>query len=190
MSRRPRGECEGDELYFKDCFIIYFLTKDITRKELKVYEREMKRYQEDVKGFVIFVEDEEFLYRPRIVGVNAPNVYTVLYDDRVWEYIRRIRDEEYSRDIVCDVFGDEYLRYLNIAFEMYYIKNVDGETGKDYYIYVLPILLPDFCKMDWVNYSANDWINDNVKVKVICEGEYVEYIREYLDELVEIVCLS
>lgn len=67
---------------------------------------------------------------------------------------------------------------------------MDSETGEDYYIYVLSILLPDFSKMDWVNYQATDWKNDNVKMKVICEGEYVEYIREYLDELVEVVCLS
>ena len=190
MSRRPRGECEEDEWYFKDCYIIYFLSKDITRKELKVYEREMKRYQNNVKGFVIFVEDEEFLYCPRIVDINAPDVYTVLYHDRVWEYIKRIKDEDYSRDVVMDVFGDEYVKYLNIIFDMYYIKKVDSETGKDYYIYVVPILLPDFDKMDWVNYRATDWIEDDVKMKVICESEYVAYIREYLDELVEVVCLS
>lgn len=37
---------------------------------------------------------------------------------------------------------------------------------------------------------VNKWIEGDVRMKVVCEGEYVEYIREYLDELVEVVCLN
>ena len=89
------------------------------------------------------------------------------------------------KDRVIEIFGDKLSRLkARSFFENYYYKE------DDFYIYIYPLPFANFHIMRHINYVANDFWQANCKSKVICFEPYVEYVRKYLHEDVEVVCVE
>ena len=56
MSREKRWWQEADEDFYPRSYIVYFLHKDITPRELKYIDKELERNKNDFKGAIIFIE--------------------------------------------------------------------------------------------------------------------------------------
>ena len=88
-------------------------------------------------------------------------------------------------DKVLEIFGDKLISLkAKSFFEEYYIKENNVYT----YIFYMPFA--NFYLMDYLNYVATDVLHSDIKVKVVCFYEDVEYIRKYLGEEIEIICIS
>lgn len=184
MSREKKTWNESLDDFYKRSYIVYFLHKDITPRELKYIDKEMDRNKNYFRGIIIFVEDERFLKHPKFIEINIEEIYTILYDASVWRIFEKIKDEDYMKERVLDIFGDEYTRLKAYMYEIYYLKHDDD------YTYVIPMPFADFAKMDWINYMVNDRNFSNVQLKVVCEDFCIEHVRKFLDEKVEVVCIS
>lgn len=184
MSREKKTWNESLDDFYKRSYIVYFLHKDITPRELKYIDKEMDRNKNYFRGIIIFVEDERFLKHPKFIEINIEEIYTILYDASVWRIFEKIKDEDYMKERVLDIFGDEYTRLKAYIYEIYYLKHDDD------YTYVIPMPFADFAKMDWINYMVNDRNFSNVQLKVVCEDFCIEHVRKFLDEKVEVVCIS
>ena len=57
------------------------------------------------------------------------------------------------------------------------------------YIYIFYMPFANFYLMDYINFLSSDDLTSDAKVKVVCLDCCVDYVRKYLDEKVEIVCL-
>ena len=81
MSCRERkdGGKKADEDFFKRSYIVYFLHKDITPRELKYIDKELERNKNDFKGAIIFIEDEWLLNHPKFSNINFSENYIILY---------------------------------------------------------------------------------------------------------------
>lgn len=184
MSRQEKTWGESFDDFYKRSYMVYFLHKDITPRELKYINKEMDRNKRYFRGIIIFVEDERFLKHPKFIEINIEEIYTILYDASVWRIFEKIKDEDYMKERVLDIFGDEYTRLKAYMYEIYYLKHDDD------YTYVIPMPFADFAKMDWINYMVNDRNFSNVQLKVVCEDFCIEHVRKFLDEKVEVVCIS
>lgn len=183
MSREEKKWNETLDDFYKRSYIVYFLHKDITQRELKYIDKEMDRNKSYFRGIIIFVEEERFLKHPKFININIEEIYTILYDKNVWDVFEKIKDEDYMKDRVLEIFGDEYTRLKAYMYEIYYLKH------DDVYTYVIPMPFADFAKMDWINYMVNSRDYSNVEFKVVCEDNCLEFVRKLLDEVVEVVCI-
>ena len=71
-----------------------------------------------------------------------------------------------------------------IDFLTHYIKENNVYT----YIFYMPFA--NFYLMDYINFLSNDNLTLDAKVKVVCLDCCVNYVRKYLDEKVEVTCIS
>lgn len=69
-------------------------------------------------------------------------------------------------------------------YDNFYIKEGDIYT----YIYYMPFA--DFNLMHYINFQATNYLMNNTKAIVVCLENYVEYVRGYLDERVEVICIG
>ncbi len=184
MSREKQYWGESQEDFYKRSYIVYFLYKNISQRELKYIDKEMDRNKSYFRGIIIFIEDEQFMKHPKFINIDIKEIYTVLCNAKVWEILKKIQDEDYMKEKIISIFGSEYERLKAYIYEIYYTKN------NGIYTYVFPMPFADFAKVDWINYMATSGNYNNVKLKVVCEENCVEYVRKFLDEKVEITCVS
>jgi len=48
----------------------------------------------------------------------------------------------------------------------------------------------NFFLMDYINFQATSNLMEGTKAKVVCLDNCVEFVRKYLDEAVEVTCIS
>lgn len=88
------------------------------------------------------------------------------------------------RNIILNIFGEEYERLNSYIYEIYYAKHDDT------YTYVFPMPFADFAKIDGINHMVNSGDYEDVEFKVVCLDNCLEYVRKFLDEKVEVMCIS
>ena len=79
MSREKRLWQESDEDYYKRSYIVYFLHREITPRELKYIDKELDRNKNNFRGVIIFIEDEWLLNHPKFTNINFSENYIILY---------------------------------------------------------------------------------------------------------------
>mgnify|MGYP003369694421 CR=1 FL=1 len=185
MSKEEKRWNEEFEDFYKRSYIVYFLNKDITPRELKYIDREINRNKSKFNGLIVFTEDDKYLYKPKFENIRYNESYIIPYNQKVWKVFKLIKDENFMNDRVYDIFGDKLisLKYKSF-FDDYYIKENNVYT----YIFYMPFA--NFYLMDYLNYLATDNLHSNVEAKVICLDTCVEYARKYLDEKVKVTCIS
>ena len=185
MSKEEKRWNEEFEDFYKRSYIVYFLNKDITPRELKYIDREINRNKSKFNGLIVFTEDDKYLYKPKFENIRYNESYIIPYNQKAWKVFKLIKDENFMNDRVYDILGDKLisLKYKSF-FDDYYIKENDVYT----YIFYMPFA--NFYLMDYLNYLATDNLHSNVEAKVICLDTCVEYARKYLDEKVEVTCIS
>ena len=185
ISREEKRWNEEFEDFYKRSYIVYFLNKDITPRELKYIDREINRNKSKFNGLIVFTQDDKYLYKPKFENIRYNESYIIPYNQKAWKVFKLIKDENFMNDRVYDIFGDKLisLKYKSF-FDDYYIKENNVYT----YIFYMPFA--NFYLMDYLNYLATDNLHSDVEVKVICLDTCVEYARKYLDEKVEVTCIS
>ena len=185
MSREEKGVNEEFEDFYKRSYIVYYLPKDITPRELRYIDREIERSQRHFKGLIVFTKDIKFMYKPKFEDRDFSESYIIPYDSNAWKVFKLIKDEDFMKYRVIEIFGDKLIKLVSYSFfEDYYYKE------DDFYIYIYPLPFANFHIMHYINFVANDYLQANCKSKVICFEPYVEYIRKYLHEDVEVVCVE
>lgn len=185
MSREEKKWNESLDDFYKRSYIVYFLHKDITPRELKYIDKEKDRNKSYFKGLIVFTEDDKYLYKPKFENIRYNESYIIPYNQNAWKVFKLIKDENFMNDRVHDIFGDKLisLKYKSF-FDEYYIKENDVYT----YIFYMPFA--NFYLMDYLNYLATDNLHSDVEVKVVCLDTCIEYVRKYLNERVEVICIS
>lgn len=185
MSREKRRWQETDENFYKRAYIVYFLHKDITPRELKYIDKEINRNKSQFNGLIVFTEDEKYLYNPKFEEIRYKESYIILYIKKAWEIFEIIKNEKFMNNKVRKIFGDKLISLkAKSFFEEYYIKENNVYT----YIFYMPFA--NFYLMDYLNYLATDDLHSDIKVRVLCFDYSVEYIRKYLNEKIEVNCIS
>ena len=185
MSREEKKWNESLDDFYKRSYIVYFLHKDITPRELKYIDKEMDRNKSQFNGLIVFTEDDKYLYKPKFENIRYNESYIIPYNQKAWKVFKLIKAENFMNDRVYDIFGDKLisLKYKSF-FDEYYIKENDVYT----YIFYMPFA--NFYLMDYLNYLATDNLHSDVEVKVVCLDTCIEYVRKYLNEKVEVTCIS
>lgn len=181
MSRQKQQELEDDESFYKRSYIVYFLNKDITPKELKYIDKEIDRNTNKFYGAIIFLEDDKFLKNPKFIYTFYSEFNTVLYNQETWDIFKIVIDENYMKNIILNTFGKEYEKLTWYIYESYYKKH------KNAYTFIFPMPFIDFAKIREINSIVNERNHKNAQYKVICFENFTEYIRKYLIEEVEII---
>ena len=185
MSREKRWWQEADEDFYKRSYIVYFLHKDITPRELKYIDKEIDRNKSQFNGLIAFTEDEKYLYNPKFEKIRYKESYIIPYNKKAWDIFKFIKNKKFMNDKVPEIFGDKLISLkAKSFFEEYYTKENNVYT----YIFYMPFA--NFYLMDYLNYLATDDLHSDIKVKVVCFYEYVEYIRKYLNEKIEVNCIN
>ncbi len=70
-----------------------------------------------------------------------------------------------------------------ILYEMYCKKE------DDLYTYVFPMPFADFSIMDLINYMVDSSNHGDIKCKAVCNEFYIEEVRNFLKDKVEVICL-
>lgn len=185
MSREEKKWNESLDDFYKRSYIVYFLHKDITPRELKYIDKEMDRNKSQFNGLIVFTEDDKYLYKPKFENIRYNESYIIPYNQKAWKVFKLIKAENFMNNRVYDIFGDKLisLKYKSF-FDDYYIKENDVYT----YIFYMPFA--NYYLMDYLNYLATDNLHSDVEVKVVCLDTCIEYVRRYLDEKVEVTCIS
>ena len=183
MSREKRWWQEADEDFYQRSYIVYFLHKDITPRELKYIDKELDRNKNNFRGAIIFIEDEWLLNHPKFANLGYCENYTILYKKEIWDIFKNIKDKDYMKNRIVDIFGEYIDRVNGYIYEMY-CKKEDG-----LYTYVFPMPFADFSIMDWINYMVDCSIHGDIKCKVVCNEFCIEEVRNFLKDKVEVICL-
>ena len=183
MSREKRWWQENDEDFHKRAYIVYFLHKDITPRELKYIDKELDRNKNNFRGAIIFIEDEWLLNHPKFTNISYSENYTILYQKEVWDIFKSISDTDYMKNRIINIFGENIDRVKGYKYEMYCIK------GEDSYTYIFPMPFADFSTMDWINYMVDSGIHSNIDYIVVCNEICLEEARRFLKDKVEVICL-
>lgn len=185
MSREKKSKLEDDESFYKRSYIVYFLHKDITPRELKYIDKEIDRNKRKFKGLIVFTEDEKYLYKPKFEKIQYEESYIIPYGNNAWKVFRLIRDESFMKERVCDIFREELVTLKVKSFwDNYYIK----EQDKYYYIYYMPFA--NFNLMDYINFEVTSRLMEGTNAKVVCLESCADYVRKYLNEKVEVICVG
>lgn len=185
VSRRERYFGEDEERFNKTAYIVYFLHKDITQRELKYISKEIERNRSYFKGVIVFTEEEKYLYKPKFHEFQFEESYIIPYDDNAWKVFRLIKDETFMKERVCEIFRGELVTLkVKYYWDMYYIK----EQDEYYYIYYMPFA--NFNLMHHINIRVNSYLREGANAKVVCLENCVKYVRNYLDDKVEVICVS
>ena len=185
MSREEKRWNEEFEDFYKRSYIVYFLHKDITPRELKYIDKEINRNKSKFKGLIVFTEDDKYLYKPKFQDIRYQESYIIPYDNDTWAIFKMIKDEDFMRNKVKEIFGEKLVSLkAKSFFDDYYIKENDVYT----YIFYMPFA--NFYLMNYINFQATSNLMEDTKAKVVCLDSCVEFVRKYLDEAVEVTCIS
>lgn len=185
MSREEKRWNEEFEDFYKRSYIVYFLHKDITPRELKYIDREINRNKSKFNGLIVFTEDDKYLYKPKFQDIRYQESYIIPYNNDAWAIFKMIKDEEFMRNKVKEIFGEKLVSLkAKSFFDDYYIKENDVYT----YIFYMPFA--NFYLMDYINFQATSNLMEGTKDKVVCLDNCVEFVRKYLDDEVEVTCIS
>ena len=184
MSRGKRWWQESDEDYYKRSYIVYFLHKDITPRELKYIEKELDRNKNNFRGAIIFIEDEWLLNHPKCSNINFSENYIILYQKEIWDIFKKILAEDYMKNRIINIFGEDIYRVKGYIYEIYCKKE------DDLYTYIFPMPFVDFSIMDWINDMVDSSLFSNTRFKVVCNDFCLEEVRKFLKTEVEVICLT
>lgn len=185
MSREERDWGESQENFYKRAYIVYFLHKDITTRELKYISREIERNKGNFKGLIIFTEIKEHMKKPKFDNIQYEESYIIPCEGDIWSVFKRIKDENFMHQRVESIFADNLVSLRAKSFyDDFYIKEGHIYT----YIYYMPFA--NFNLMHYINFQATNHLMNNTKAIVVCLENFVEYVRGYLDERVEVICVS
>ena len=184
MSREKRWWQESDEDFYKRSYIVYFLHKDITPRELKYIDKELERNKNDFKGAIIFIEDEWLLNHPKFTNINFSENYIILYQKEIWKIFKKILDEDYMRNRIINIFGEEIYRVKGYIYEIYCKKE------DDLYTYIFPMPFADFSIMDWINDMVDSSLFSNTRFKVVCNDFCLGEVRKVLKDEVDVICIT
>ena len=184
MSREKRHWEECDEDYYKRSYIVYFLHKDITPRELKYIDKELDRNKNNFIGAIVFIEDEWLLNHPKFTNIDFNENYIIFYQKEIWDIFKKILDKDYMKNRIINMFGEDIYRVKGYIYEIY-CKNED-----DLYTYIFPMPFVDFSIMDWINNMVDSSLFSNIRFKVVCNDFCLEEVRDFLKDKVEVVCLT
>ena len=184
MSREKRWWQETDEDFYKRSYIVYFLHKDITPRELKYIDKELDRNKNDLRGAIIFIEDEWLLNHPKFSNINFSENYIIIYQKEIWEIFKKILDEDYMKNKIINIFGEDVYRVKGYIYEMYCKKE------DDLYTYIFPMPFVDFSIMDWINDMVDSSPFSNTKFKVVCNDFGLRQVRKFLKDDVDVICIT
>ena len=85
MSREERNWGGKQENFYKRAYIVYFLHKDITARELKYIGKEMDRNKGDFSRRWGIYEPKKF------ININTKEIYTSLYNEKLWNILKKIQ---------------------------------------------------------------------------------------------------
>ena len=183
MSREKRWWQEADEDFYQRSYIVYFLHKEITPRELKYIYKELDRNKNDFKGAIIFIEDEWLLNHPKFTNINFSENYIILYKKEIWEIFKKILDEDYMKNKIINIFGEDIYRVKGYIYEIYCKKE------DDLYTYIFPMPFVDFSIMDWINDMVDSSLFSNTRFKVVCNDFGLEEVRKVLKDEVDVICI-
>ena len=183
MSREKRWWQESDEDFYKRSYIVYFLHKDITQRELKYIDKELDRNKNNFRGAIIFIEDEWLLNHPKFTNINFSENYIILYQKEIWEIFKKILDEDYMKNRIINIFGEDIYRVKGYIYEIYCKKE------DDLYTYIFPMPFVDFSIMDWINDMVDSSLFCNTRFKVVCNEFCLEEVRKVLKDEVDVICI-
>ena len=183
MSREKRWWQESDEDFYKRSYIVYFLHKDITQRELKYIDKELDRNKNNFRGAIIFIEDEWLLNHPKFTNINFSENYIILYQKEIWEIFIKILDEEYMKNKIINIFGEDIYRVKGYIYEIYCKKEYD------LYTYIFPMPFADFSIMDWINDMIDSSLFGNTRFKVVCNDFCLGEVRKVLKDEVDVICI-
>ena len=184
MSREKRWWQEADEDFYKRSYIVYFLHKDITPRELKYIDKELERNKNDFKGAIIFIEDEWLLNHPKFTNINFSENYIILYKKEIWEIFKKILDEDYMKNKIINIFGEDIYRVKGYIYEIYCKKE------DDLYTYIFSMPFADFSIMDWINDMVDSSLFSNTSFKVVCNDFCLGEVRKVLKDEVDVICIT
>ena len=183
MSREKRHWGESDEDYYKRSYIVYFLHREITPRELKYIDKELDINKNIFRGTIIFIEDKRLIKHPKFTNLGYRENYTILYQKEIWDIFKNISDTDYMKNRIINIFGENIDRVKGYKYEMYCIK------GEDSYTYIFPMPFADFSIMDWINFMVDSGIHSNINYIVVCNEICLEEARKFLKDKVEVICL-
>ena len=183
MSREKRWWQESDEDFYKRSYIVYFLHKDITPRELKYIDKELDRNKNDFRGAIIFIEDEWLLKHPKFSNINFSENYIIIYQKEIWDIFKKILAEDYMKNRIINIFGENIYRVKGYIYEIYCKKE------DDLYTYIFPMPFADFSIMDWLNDMVDSSLFSNTKFKVVCNDFCLEEVRKVLKDEVDVICV-
>ena len=184
MSREKRWWQEDDEDFYKRSYIVYFLHKDITPRELKYIDKELDRNKNDFRGAIIFIEDEWLLNHPKFSNINFSENYIIIYQKEIWEIFKKILDEDYMKNKIINIFGEDVYRVKGYIYEMYCKKE------DDLYTYIFPMPFVDISIMDWINEMVDSSLFSNTRFKVVCNDFGLRQVRKFLKDDVDVICIT
>lgn len=173
MSREKRHWGECDEDYYKRSYIVYFLHKDITPRELKYIDKELDRNKNNFIGAIVFIEDEWLLNHPKFTNIDFSENYIIFYQKEIWDIFKKILDKDYMKNRIINMFGEDIYRVKGYIYEIY-CKNED-----DLYTYIFPMPFVDFSIMDWINNMVDSSLFSNIRFKVVCNDFCLEEVRTF-----------
>ena len=184
MSREKRWWQESDEDFYKRSYIVYFLHKDITPRELKYIDKELDRNKNNFRGAIIFIEDEWLLNHPKFTNINFSENYIILYQKEIWDIFKKILAEDYMKNRIINIFGENIYRVKGYIYEIYCKKE------DDLYTYIFPMPFADFSIMDWINDMVDSNLFSNTRFKVVCNDFCLEEVRKVLKDEVDVICVT
>ena len=184
MSREKRHWGESDEDYYNRSYIVYFLHREITPRELKYIDKELDRNKNNFRGAIIFIEDEWLLNHPKFSNINFSENYISIYQKEIWDIFKKILDEDYMKNRIINIFGEEIYRVKGYIYEMYCKKK------DDLYTYIFPMPFADFSIMDWINDMVDSSLFSNTRFKVVCNDFCLEEVRKVLKTEVDVICVT
>ena len=183
MSREKRHWGESDEDYYNRSYIVYFLHREITPRELKYIDKELDRNKNNFRGAIIFIGDEGLLNHPKFTNINFSQNYIILYQKEIWDIFKKILDEDYMKNRIINIFGEDIYRVKGYIYEIYCKKE------EDLYTYIFPMPFADFSIMDWINDMVDSSLFSNIRFKVVCNDFCLGEVRKVLKDEVEVICL-
>lgn len=184
MSREKRHWGESDEDYYNRSYIVYFLHREITPRELKYIDKELDRNKNNFRGAIIFIEDEWLLNHPKFTNINFSENYIILYKKEIWDIFKKNLDEDYMKNRIINIFGEDIYRVKGYIYEIYCKKE------EDLYTYIFPMPFADFSIMDWINDMVDSSLFSNTRFKVVCNDFCLEKVRKFLKSEVDVICIT
>ena len=181
-TRTHRELLEKDEDFYKrEGYIVYFLYKEITLRELRYIDKEIQRNNEHFRGLIIFTEYNHYLRKPRFVNCRFKDFYTIYYDKKCWEIIRLIKNENYMEKKLYEMYGYNLVSLCGKSFfDEYYIEKNNEKK------YIYPMAFANFYIMDYLNSMKKSFMHSDQNMTVVCTDYCFEDVRKYLDDRIEV----